>query len=53
MGLGVIGLGMGFLMLAKENTPQATLVVQLGGIFLAIGLATTDIVDAINRSRRS
>jgi hypothetical protein len=52
MALGAIGLVMGFFLLAKDNTPQATLVVQLGGIFLAIGVATTDIVEAINGSRR-
>jgi hypothetical protein len=53
MGLGAIGLGMGFLMLAKDNIPQAALLAQLGGVFLAVGMATTDIVDAIQRSRRS
>jgi hypothetical protein len=53
MGLGGIGLAMGFLMLAKENTSQAALVAQLGGICLAIGMATSDIVEAIKGSRRS
>jgi hypothetical protein len=53
MGLGGIGLAMGFLMLAKDNIPQAALVAQLGGIFLAIGMATSDIVEAIKGSRRS
>jgi hypothetical protein len=52
MGLGVIGLGMGFHLVNKEHTPQATLVVQLGGVFLAIGMATADIVEAIKGSRR-
>jgi hypothetical protein len=52
MGLGGIGLVMGFLMFAKENTPLATLMVQLGGVFLAVGMATADIVEAIKASRR-
>jgi hypothetical protein len=52
MGFGLIGLALGFLLLAKDNTPQAALVVQFGGIFLAIGMATTDIVEAIKGSRR-
>jgi hypothetical protein len=55
--LGAIGLGMGFLMFANARLPdhisQATVVVQLGGIFLAIGMATIDIVEAIKGSRRS
>jgi len=55
--LGAIGLGVGFLMLANANHPnhisQAILVVQLGGVFLAIGMATSDIVQAIIASRRS
>jgi hypothetical protein len=36
-----------------DHIPQATVVIQLGGIFLALGMATTDIVDAIKSSRRS
>jgi hypothetical protein len=52
MGLGGIGLVMGFLMFAKENTPLATLVIQLGGVFLAVGMATTDVVEAIKGSSR-
>jgi hypothetical protein len=32
---------------------QATVVAQLGGIFLAIGMATVDIVEAIKGSRRA
>jgi hypothetical protein len=55
--LGAIGLGMGFLRFANVRHPdhisQATVVVQLGGMFLAIGMATTDIVEAIKGSRRS
>jgi hypothetical protein len=55
--LGAIGLGLGFLMFANAHhpnvIPQAAVVVQLGGIFLAIGMATTDIVEAIKASRRS
>jgi len=55
--LGAIGLAMGFLMFANarhpDNVSQATVVVQLGGIFLALGMATTDIVEAIKGSRRS
>jgi hypothetical protein len=53
MALGAFGLAVGFLMFAKENTPLATLVVQLGGVFLAIGMATSDIVEVIKGSRRS
>jgi hypothetical protein len=53
MGLGFMGLVMGFLMLAKENTSYAALLAQLGGVFLAIGMATSDIVEAIKGSRRS
>ena len=45
--LGGIGLAMGFFMLAKDNIPQATLLAQVGGMFLAIGMATSDIVEAI------
>ena len=55
--LGAIGLGLGFLMFANAHHPdhisQATVVVQLGGVFLAIGMATTDIVEAIKGGRRS
>ena len=51
--LGAIGLALGFLMFAKDNTPLAALLVQLGGVFLAAGIATADIVDAIRGSRRS
>jgi hypothetical protein len=40
-------------MLVKENTAHSALLVQLGGVFLAIGLATSDIVEAIKRSMRS
>jgi hypothetical protein len=54
--LGALGLAMGFLMFANAHHPnhisQATVVVQLGGVFLAIGMATTDIVEAIKGSRR-
>ena len=57
MVLGVIGLAIGFLMFAHarhpDHTIQATVIVQLGGIFLAIGMATTDIVEVIKGSRRS
>jgi drug/metabolite transporter (DMT)-like permease len=56
MALGAIGLAVGFLMFANAHHPdhmtQATVVVQLGGIFLAVGTATTDIVEAIKASRR-
>ena len=55
--LGTIGLALGFLMFANARHPdhisQATVVVQLGGIFLAGGMATADIVEAIKGSRRS
>jgi hypothetical protein len=55
--LGAIGLGLGFLMFANahhpDHIPQATVVVQLGGIFLAVGMAAADIVEAIKGSRRS
>jgi hypothetical protein len=43
---------MGCLLLAKDNTPQAPVVALLGGISLAIGMATTDIVEAIKGNRR-
>jgi hypothetical protein len=55
--LGAVGLGVGFLMFANAHHPehisQATVALQLGGIFLAIGLATIDIVEAIKSSKRS
>jgi hypothetical protein len=54
--IGVIGLSIGFLMFANAHHPdhmtQATVVVQLGGLFLASGMATIDIVETI-KSRRS
>jgi hypothetical protein len=53
MALGGVGLAVGFLLLAKDGAPPATVVAQLGGIFLAVGMATTDIVDAIRGSRHS
>ncbi len=53
MVLGAIVLTMGLLMFAKESTPLATLMIPLGGIFLAIGMAAIDIVEAIKRSSRS
>jgi hypothetical protein len=55
--LGALGLALGFLMFANarhpDNISQATVALQLGGVFLAIGMATTDIVEAIKGSRRS
>ena len=56
--LGAVGLVLGFLMFANahhdsESIAQATVVVLLGGVFLAIGMAATDIVEAIKGSRRS
>jgi hypothetical protein len=55
--LGAIGLGLGFLMFANahhpDHVPQATIVIQLGGIFLAAGMATTDIVESIRNNTRS
>jgi hypothetical protein len=57
MVLGGVGLAAGFLMFANAHYPdhniQATVVVQLGGILLASGMATADIVEAIKGSRRS
>jgi len=57
MVLGALGLGAGFLMFANAHHPdhniQATVVAQLGGIFLASGMATADIVEALKGSRRS
>jgi hypothetical protein len=54
--LGAIGLAIGFLMFANAHHPdhmtQATVMVQLGGIFLAIGMAAADIVEAIKGGRR-
>ena len=51
--LGIIGLAAGFLMFANAHHPdhvaQATVALQLGGIFLAVGLAAVDIVEAIKR----
>ena len=35
-----------------DHNIQATVVVQLGSIFLASGMATADIVEAIKGSRR-
>jgi len=53
--LGVISLAVGFLMLANARHPehitQATVAFQLGGMFLAVGLAAVDIVEAIKRNR--
>jgi hypothetical protein len=55
--LGVIGLVVGFLIFANAHDPlkvsQATVVLQLGGIFFAVGMATHDIVEAIKVSQRS
>ncbi len=55
--VGAIGLALGFLMFANVRHPdhvsQATVVILLGGIFLAIGMAATDIVEAIKGSLRS
>jgi hypothetical protein len=49
--LGAIGLGLGLVMFVNARNPehisQATVVVQLGGVFLAIGMATADIVETI------
>jgi hypothetical protein len=57
MVLGVIALAGGILMFSNAHHPhhftEATVVVLLGGIFLAIGMATSDIVEAIKGSRRS
>jgi hypothetical protein len=54
--LGAIGLTLGFLMFANahhpDNVSQATVVVQLGGVFLASGMAASDIVEAIKGSKR-
>jgi hypothetical protein len=56
MVLGAVGLAVGFLMFANAHHPdhmtQATVVVQLGGLFLAVGMAATDIVEAIRGGRR-
>jgi hypothetical protein len=55
MVLGAIGLAMGFLMFANahhsDHIPQATVALQLGGIFLAVGMATVDIIEAIKGKR--
>jgi hypothetical protein len=55
--LGFIGLAVGFLILANAHDPdkisKATVILQLGGIFFAVGTATIDIVEAIKVSRRS
>jgi hypothetical protein len=57
MVLGALVLAIGLLGFAKASNPDnnlyATVMVQLGGIFLAIAMATTDIVEAIKGSRRS
>ena len=54
--LGALGLGLGILMFANAHHPvhisEATVALQLGGVFLAIGMAATDIVEAIKGSRR-
>jgi hypothetical protein len=50
--VGALGLAIGFLMFAKDS-PKATVTLQLGGVFLAVGLATSDIVEAIKGNRRS
>jgi hypothetical protein len=36
-----------------EHISQATVAFQLGGIFLASGMAAIDIVEAVKASRRS
>jgi hypothetical protein len=55
--LGFIGLVVGFLIFAHAHDPvkisQAAIILQLGGIFFAVGLATNDIVEAIKGGWRS
>ena len=55
--LGAIGLAVGFLMFANAHHPdhisQATVAFQLGGIFLASGMAAFDIVEAVKANRRA
>jgi hypothetical protein len=55
--LGVIGLGVGFLMLANahdaDKISKSTTVLQVAGIFFAVGAATIDIVEAIKGHRQS
>jgi hypothetical protein len=55
--LGFIGLVVGFLILANAHDSikisQAAIILQLGGIFFAVGIATNDIVEAVKGSRRS
>jgi hypothetical protein len=59
MFFGVVGLIVGFTAWANAHRPDeetvAIAVIQLGGILLAIGVATSDIVQAIKRGpdRRS
>ena len=57
MVLGTLGLAIGFLMFSNAHHPehiaQATVALQLGGIFLAVGMAASDIVEAIKGNRRS
>ena len=52
--LGAVGLTAGVVMfIDTRHLSQATVVTQLGGTFLAVGMAATDIVEAIKGSRRS
>lgn len=53
--LGAIGLALGFLMFGNAPHPdhvsQATLAMQLGGVFLAVGMAAAGVVETIRGSR--
>jgi hypothetical protein len=55
--LGAIALAAGFFMFANAHHPehisQATVALQLGGIFLASGMAAFDIVEAVKANRRT
>jgi hypothetical protein len=52
--LGAVGLTAGVVMfIDARHLSQAMVVTQLGDIFLAVGMAATDIVEAIKGSRRS
>src|SRR5437870_5176721 len=51
--VGFLGLGLGFVWMFNaqfaNEIAKGTVVAQLGGVFLAVGMAATDIVEAIKR----
>jgi uncharacterized membrane protein HdeD (DUF308 family) len=53
--VGLLGVLLGFWVIATGPTnasPPGSLFVQVGAVFLAVGLATVDIVEAIKAKRQ-